>query len=115
MLQKPLAIAVLAVVLSGCSFADKMLPGSGSSAQIGVAPQVLQRGNGAQWVQFTPKTFGALYSAIALGPDGNIWFLDENAASLVRLGEGGASKEFSLSGVLTGSAVSMARKAARRP
>jgi streptogramin lyase len=71
------------------------------------APEVFQKGSGAQFVQFKTKTLGFLYSAIDAGPDGNIWFLDENAGSLVRMGMSGGIKEFSLSGVLGGNAVSM--------
>jgi virginiamycin B lyase len=69
---------------------------------------VVQQGKGAQWVRFIPHTLGALYSAIVLGPDNNLWFIDENAAGLVRIAASGASKEFSLSGVVIGNAVSMA-------
>ena len=96
---------VFALALASCTLAGRVTP---TGAPPGVPPDVVQKGNGAQFVQFTPHTLGALYSAIVLGPDKNLWFIDENAASLVRIGEGGAIKEFSLSGVLTGNGVSMA-------
>ncbi|MGA8535579.1 MAG: hypothetical protein WB615_15835 [Candidatus Tumulicola sp.] len=70
-------------------------------------PHVLQKGKGTQWVRFTPHTAAKLYSAIVPGPDNNLWFIDENAGSLVRMGLNGSIEEFSLSSVLTGSAVSM--------
>jgi streptogramin lyase len=82
--------------------------GSAFLARPGSIPQVVQKGKGAQWVGFAPHTLGALYSAIVLGPDANVWFIDENAASLVRMTVNGSIKEFSLSGVITGNAVSMA-------
>jgi streptogramin lyase len=94
------------------------LAGCGESARLGRAtstlpaqpadvPEVAQKGKGTQWVQFSPKTAGALYSAIVAGTDGNLWFIDETGGSLVRMSMNGSVKEFSLSGVLTGSAVSM--------
>lgn len=88
----------------GCSMHGAALAPGGSTS----APDVFQKGKGAQFVQFQANTLGALYSAIDAGPDGNMWFLDENAASLVRMGMGGGIKEFSLSSVLGGNAVSMA-------
>jgi virginiamycin B lyase len=57
-------------------------------------------------VQFLPKTVAALYSAIVTGPDGNIWFIDENAPGLVRMSVSGGIHEFPLAGV-DGNAVSM--------
>jgi streptogramin lyase len=97
-----------ACLLAGCSFAGKPPVPSGVDQPGAVVPDVVQKGKGSQWVRFTPHTLGALYSAIVRGPDGNVWFLDENAAALVRIGQSGAIKEFSLSGFLGGSAVSMA-------
>ncbi|MBV9648495.1 MAG: hypothetical protein JO043_13595 [Candidatus Eremiobacteraeota bacterium] len=70
-------------------------------------PEVKQKGNGGQWVQFHPLTTATLYSAIVTGPDGDVWFLDENAASLVRMSLSGVIKEFNLSRFLSGNAVSM--------
>ena len=44
-------------------------------------PQVVQRGKGAQWVPFTPHTTSDVYSAIVVGPDKNVWFIDELAGA----------------------------------
>ncbi|MFY9739924.1 MAG: hypothetical protein WAK11_12880 [Candidatus Cybelea sp.] len=100
MTAQPLGALVLACTLTGCSLTGgQMRPDAG--------PLVLQKGNGAQWVQFSPHTLGALYSAMALGPDGNVWFIDENAFRLVRISMNGSIKEFSFESVATGSAVSM--------
>ena len=101
MTAQPLGALVLACTLTGCSLTGgQMRPDAGPQC-------VLQKGNGAQWVQFSPHTLGALYSAMALGPDGNVWFIDENAFRLVRISMNGSIKEFSFESVATGSAVSM--------
>src|SRR5260370_41495582 len=109
MTARPLITVVLACTVTSCSFAGgpQRPDGFTPSDQTRALPQVLQKGKGAQWVQFAPHTLGALYSAIVLGPDNNLWFIDENAASLVRMALNGSIKEFSLSGVLTGNGVSM--------
>jgi streptogramin lyase len=101
---RPYSIPLLAFVLAACSGSELS---RGPAPFTNLLPQVVQKGKGAQWVRFTPHTAGALYSAIVLGPDGNLWFIDENAASLVRMSMSGAIKEFSLSGIVTGNAVSM--------
>ncbi len=98
--------AVSVVIVAGCSFAGNAQPNN-AFAGAGMLPQVNQRGKGAQWVSFTPHTLGALYSAIVLGPDNNLWFIDENAASLVRITESGSSQEFSIESAVSGNAVSM--------
>jgi virginiamycin B lyase len=99
--------AIFAIVLSifaGCSFHGASVV----SNQPGVTPFVSQKGGGDQFVQFLPKTVAASYSAIVAGPDGNMWFLDENAGQVVRMSLGGSIKEFNISSKLSGSAVSMA-------
>jgi hypothetical protein len=40
-----------------------------------------------------------LYSAILTGPDANIWYIDENAAGLVRMSVSGSIHQFPLTGV----------------
>jgi virginiamycin B lyase len=109
MTARPLANFVLACALAGCSLPGTPLrpDGSSSSNQMLVGPRVVQKGKGAQWVQFKPHTLSGLYSAMVLGSDGNVWFIDENAASLVRISTSGSIKEFQLSGIITGNAVSM--------
>ncbi len=108
MSSRPLAIVVLAGVLTGCSFAKVGPPGNAYAGPSNILPQVAQRGKGAQWVRFTLNPSGGSYTAIVLGPDKNVWFIDELAGSLVRLQESGSTKVFSLSSVLRGNAVSMA-------
>ena len=102
-------IIFLAWSLSGCSMPGTTAGpvGSQGTGEPQTLPQVVQKGAGAQWVQFTPKTNGALYSAIVSGPQGDVWFIDENAASLVRIAPSGATKEFSLSAFLNDDAVAM--------
>lgn len=99
------SLVVFALVLAACSGhgqpATPALPNP-------VIPGVVQKGGGGQFVQFTPSTIGALYSAIVEGPDGNMWFLDENAAQLVRMSMSGTIKEFNIEAELSGNAVSMA-------
>jgi streptogramin lyase len=103
-------LLVLTCAITACSV-DRQSPTPGTptvTAPRYVVPDVTQKGKGAQWVQFLPHTPGALYSAIVQGPDENMWFLDENAAGLVRMTLSGAIKEFSLSAFLGGNAVAMA-------
>ncbi len=99
-----LLLTLAALALSSCS---ARALSTASAVSNGAHPDVGQKGNGAQWVHFTPKTTGALYSGIVAGPDGNMWFIDENASSLVRTNMTGGIKEFRLTAV-TGNAVSMA-------
>ena len=105
--------AFLVVALAGCSLRGGT-PGSldrGPASPNGVVPDVVQKGNAAQWVQFLPRVKSGLYTAIVAGSDGNMWFLDEGANALVRMGLTGATKEFSLSGVLAGYGISLAEGA----
>ncbi len=110
MTARALAFFFLACTLTGCSLSGEPLRPDASplSNQILASPHVVQKGKGAQWVGFKPHTTSGLYSAMALGPDGNVWFIDENAAGLVRISTSGSIKEFPLSGIITGNAVSMA-------
>ena len=96
-----LIVIASALAIAGCSFQPLIAPRASS-----VSPDVVQRGNGSSWVKFTPHTDGALGAGIVAGPDGNMWFIDENAAKLVRLGMGGAFKEFPMPG-LGGNAIAL--------
>ncbi|HET9343952.1 MAG TPA: hypothetical protein VFO25_13675 [Candidatus Eremiobacteraceae bacterium] len=59
-----------------------------------LVPFVLQKGGGAQWVQFGPNTPGFNFGPIVTGVDHNLWFLEENSDSLVRISMSGAVKVF---------------------
>jgi streptogramin lyase len=109
MTARALATCILACTLTGCSLSGgQMRPDAAAySTNVRAVPHVVQKGNGAQWVQFTPHTVGALYSAMALGPDGNVWFIDEDADRLVRISANASIKEVSFESVAGGSAVSM--------
>ena len=107
MIERRLAFLVASafLALAGCSEHGQ----PATPAFIGpVIPGVVQKGGGGQFVQFTPNTLGALYSAIVQGPDGNMWFLDENAAQIVRMSMSGSIREFNIGAELSGNAVSMA-------
>jgi hypothetical protein len=92
MLPRSIGLLALTCVLEACAFTSKAVVPNSSAAEVGprVAPEVAQKGKGAQWVSFAPHSLGALYSAIVLGPDKNLWFIDENAASLARITESGS-------------------------
>lgn len=97
-------------IVSGCSLHSAVSNGPNNSAQFAVpigAADVVQKGAGATWVKLTPHTSGALGAGIVAGPDGNMWFIDENAGALVRLSMTGAIKEFSMSGHLGSNAISL--------
>jgi streptogramin lyase len=70
-------------------------------------PQVIQKGNGAQWVTLHVATVSGLLGPIVTGPNGNMWFIDENAGGLAEVAMGGRFHEFSLSGHLGGNAVAL--------
>jgi streptogramin lyase len=97
-------IALISAFVSSCSFHAM---GPAQTAPSYTSPQVVQRGAGSSWVKFNPHTFGALGAGIIAGPDGNMWFIDENAGDLVRLSMGGAIKEFTMSGFLGGNAIAL--------
>jgi streptogramin lyase len=108
MFARAAVTVLLTCVLASCSAGAGTVPRNGLALSgQSLLPEVVQKGKDAQWVLFAPHTLGALYSAIVLGPDDNLWFIDETGAGLVRIAENGSIKEFALSGVLTGSAVSM--------
>lgn len=100
--------ALCGSIISGCSL-HAMAPSSPSQfAGAGDAhPKVVQRGDGSAWVRLKPHTLGALGAGIIAGPDGNMWFIDENAGELVRLSMNGAIKEFPMNGFLGGSAIAL--------
>ena len=91
-----LAATFVAALLISCSHAALIQGSAPSSPSAGflplAEPEVAQKGSGATWVTFTPHTFGALGAGIVAGPDGNMRYIDENAASLVRLSMGVDSK-----------------------
>jgi len=99
------ALIALAFVLSACSGHGQLATPAYTNP---VIPDVVQKGGGGQFVQFTPTTIGALFSAIVQGPDGNMWFIDENAGQLVRMSMAGSIKEFNITAHLPGNGVSMA-------
>ncbi|MGA8796864.1 MAG: hypothetical protein WB526_07340 [Candidatus Cybelea sp.] len=108
MFARRLVILGLACALTGCSLSgEQTRPDVPAYSTYRSAPLVRQKGKGAQWIQFTPHTVGALYSAMALGSDGNVWFIDETADRLVRISPNGSIKEFSFESVAGGSGVSM--------
>ena len=99
-------IAIVSTLLAACAaHAGSVTPPVPAS---GGVPYVVQKGGGKQFVEFNPKTLGGLFSAIVEGPDGNIWFIDENAHQLVRMSMGGSIREFNVESALPGNAVSMA-------
>lgn len=70
MLPRSIGLLALTCVLEACAFTSKAVVPNSSAAEVGplVAPEVAQKGKGAQWVSFAPHSLGALYSAIVLGP-----------------------------------------------
>ena len=96
MSARPIVAAILASFIAGCSFSGGSTPPSVAVPERTTIPQVQQLGKGAQWVTF--NVLPTLGAGIVLGPDNNVWFLDENGASLARVTESGTIKEFSLSG-----------------
>ena len=98
-------VMILAVV---CCFVASCTLRSASPSPGLLHLDVSQEGGGAQFVQFTPHTLAGSYSPIVAGPDGNMWFIDENAHQLVRMSMTGSFKEFNISASMPGNGVSMA-------
>lgn len=102
-------LLLVAGILAGCAPQTTAVPTTDSAVtHLSVVPSVVQKGKGAQWVTFKPRTAGPVYAPIVLGADNEVWFIDWSAGGLVRIGESGAIKEFSLSSVLKAKAVSLA-------
>src|ERR1022692_1031020 len=98
---------VVVVALGGCGShsvlpANSLAPAGGGS----IIPQVVQKGGGGQWVIVPVATFAALLGPIVTGPNGAMWFLDENAASLAQVSMGERFHEFRVNG-LNGNAVAL--------
>ena len=95
------------IVICGCSMrGSSNMPAPGGFPPF-TEPQVIEKGAGAEWARLTPHTLGALGAGIVRGPDGNMWFIDENAGDLVRLSMSGGFKEFSMGSQLGGSAIAL--------
>ncbi len=103
-------LASLALLACICAACGAHTSGTASSlpSLSSLRPDVAQKGKGAQYVRFALKGAGGQGAAIVAGPDGNMWFLDEGAGALARVSMAGIVKEFSLSGSLGGSPVSLA-------
>ncbi len=96
----------IVVTFAGCEVRSSM-PGSLAPQGEPNQPQVIQKGGGAQWVTLHVATIGGLLGPIVIGPDGNMWFIDENAGGLADVSMIGGFHEFSLSGNLGGNAVAL--------
>jgi streptogramin lyase len=97
-------VATLAGCGSRSSAPGSIVPRGGELNQ----PQVVQKGGGAQWVQLHVATLAGLLGPIVTGPDGDMWFIDENAGGLAVVSMTGGFREFLLSGHLGGNAVALA-------
>jgi streptogramin lyase len=107
MLQRQ-STCIALLFLTGCLGQGATPNLGGSPGANALAPQVIQNGSGTKWKQFKAKTAGFLYSAIVAGPDGNMWFIDENDGALARISMSGSVKEFPLYSELGEYGVTMA-------
>ncbi|HEY7980921.1 MAG TPA: hypothetical protein VID19_05510 [Candidatus Eremiobacteraceae bacterium] len=106
-MRRFLVMFAVVVAFAGCG-SRSALPGAvAPRAGEPIQPQVIQKGAGAQWVTLHVATLGALLGPIVTGPDGDMWFIDENAASLAAVSMTGGFREFSLSGELGSNAVAL--------
>ncbi|HEY5095002.1 MAG TPA: hypothetical protein VII69_07810 [Candidatus Eremiobacteraceae bacterium] len=102
------AVLFAALALVGCGSRSALPRADVPRAHgIGSQPQVLQKGTGGQWVTLKVQTASGLLGPIVAGPNGEMWFIDENAGSLAEVAMGGRVHEFSLSGFLGGNAVAL--------
>jgi virginiamycin B lyase len=103
-------LAVLVFVLANaCTMHAAPSPDAGANAGAPAPnPYVIQNRSVSHWQQFTPKTASTIYRGITTGPDGNIWFADNNGDALVRTAMTGATKPFHLTFVENGITYSFA-------
>jgi len=103
------SLLVVCIGLTGCGSRSAFPHVDSPPAHaVGAEPQVLQKGAGAQWVTLKVQTASGLLGPIVPGPDGEMWFIDENAGSLAEVSMSGRVREFSLAGFLGGNAVALA-------
>ena len=92
--MRHLAFALVALILTGCAARSAIVPPATSS---GVQPWVVQNGKAqGHWKLFKPPTKSTVYRGITAGPDGNVWFSDNNGEALVRTEMTGKAKSFAL-------------------
>ena len=92
--MRRLAFAFLFITLTGCAAHQPATPPIGSQ---GVTSYVIQNGKSqGHWKLFAPHTKSTIYRGITSGPDGNVWFSDNNGEALVRTQMTGKTKSFSL-------------------
>ena len=88
------ASAFLFIALAGCAVHESATPPIGSQV---VTPYVIQNGKSqGHWKLFAPHTQTTIYRGITAGPDGNVWFSDNNGEALVRTQMTGKVKSFKL-------------------
>ncbi|HYK52554.1 MAG TPA: hypothetical protein VEV38_03405 [Candidatus Eremiobacteraceae bacterium] len=92
--MRRLAFAFLLIAVAGCTAHQSATPPVGSQV---VTPYVIQNGKSqGHWKMFTPHTTSTIYRGITTGPDGNVWFSDNNGDALVRTMMTGKTKSFVL-------------------
>lgn len=94
--MRRLAFAFLVIAIAGCAARQALTPPVGGSRS--VTPWVIENGKSqGHWKLFTPHTASTIYRGITAGPDGNVWFADNNGHALVRTQMTGKTKSFQLS------------------
>ena len=94
--MRPLLCVFFILCLASCSLNGAHV-GAPYPSGSGANPDVLQNGEKlGHWKQFTPHTASTIYRGITAGPDGNVWFADNNGNALVRTKMTGAIKAFPL-------------------
>jgi len=92
--MRRLAFVFLFIALAGCAARQAATPPVGSQV---VTPWVIQNGKSqGHWKLFTPHTGSTIFRGITAGPDGNVWFSDNNGTALVRTMMTGKTKSFPL-------------------
>ena len=93
--MRRLALAILLIAAGGCAARQAVTAPVGGSTV--VTPWVIQNGKSqGHWKLFAPHTQTPIYRGITAGPDGNVWFSDNNGHALVRTQMTGKTKPFLL-------------------
>jgi virginiamycin B lyase len=82
-MRKTIGIAIVAFSLVGCSQVATLRQSAPVSQGAGVVHQIAQQGDGSLWVTITPPQPLGQSLGITLGPDGKMWFTQDNLHSVV--------------------------------
>jgi streptogramin lyase len=82
-MRKTLCIFIVSIALAGCGQVPMLRQSVPDSLSAGVVHQIVQQGDGSRWVKLTPPQPLGESIGMTLGPDGKMWFTQDNTPSVV--------------------------------